>query len=382
MPRRVWTYPGDLGWDTLNMISTVGAYILATGVLVFVIDVFRLIRSNERVPDNPWGAGTLEWLPNDVYSTRSIPLVATREPLWDRPSLPREVAEGRHFLPNAPTGGRETIVTSAIEGKPQYIIQMPGPGWAHLIAAVFTAAFFLLLTIKLVVPAVTCGIIAIGAFVVWGWSLDPGPGRGKVDIGAGLKLPTYMAGPSSHSWWAMVVLVLVASSLYIAYVFSYLYLWVVSPDVWSPTGSPPLPGWSWPASGAGLIAVGTLATWLGGRALPRPGGHRLAVPALIGVGALCLTAAVAIELYGHWETGLRPAGNAYGAMVYMQSVINGQLALAIVILAGFAIARYLTGRLDRERRVSFDNGAVLYYYAAVQAVFGLLLIHGFPRMAA
>jgi cytochrome c oxidase subunit I+III len=53
-----------------------------------------------------------------------------------------------------------------------------------------------------------------------------------------------------------------------------------------------------------------------------------------------------------------------------------------VILAGFAIARYLTGRLDRERRVSFDNGAVLYYYAAVQAVFGLLLIHGFPRMAA
>ncbi|HEX7061187.1 MAG TPA: cytochrome c oxidase subunit I, partial [Woeseiaceae bacterium] len=74
MPRRVWTYPADLGWDPLNMISTVGAYVLGAGVLLFVIDLLVRFRPGQG-PSNPWRAGTLEWLPNDVYSTRSIPLV-------------------------------------------------------------------------------------------------------------------------------------------------------------------------------------------------------------------------------------------------------------------------------------------------------------------
>ena len=41
-----------------------------------------------------------------------------------------------------------------------------------------------------------------------------------------------MSGPASHSWWAMVVLILVAIALFGALVFSYLYLWTVSPQVW------------------------------------------------------------------------------------------------------------------------------------------------------
>ena len=105
MPRRVWTYPSGMGWDALNMISTVGAFILAAGVLLFVIDLFLRLRPGEQGPENPWGAGTLEWLPTDVYSTRSIPHVASREPLWDQPNLAAEVEAGAHYLPNAPTGG-------------------------------------------------------------------------------------------------------------------------------------------------------------------------------------------------------------------------------------------------------------------------------------
>jgi cytochrome c oxidase subunit I+III len=380
MPRRVWTYPADVGWDWLNLISTAGAYIFAAGVAIFVLDLFRNFRAGEGGPDNPWGAGTLEWLPNDVYSARSVPLVTSREPLWDNPDLPREVQEGRHFLPNAPTGGRETIVTSAIDAEPQYIIQMPGPGWSPFIAAVFTAAFFLLLTIKAVTIAVVCAVVAIGAMLTWTWGLDPGPAKGKVDIGAGLKLPTYMSGPSSHSWWAMIVLVLVATSLYVAYVFSYLYLWIVSPEVWAPAGSPALPSLAWPLGGAALIIAGTGSMWLAGRLLPEPGGRSPAMPLLNALGALCLAGAVALEIWSHFQSGLRPVENSYGAMVYMQSVVNGQLAFALLIMIGFSVARYFARLLDRERRVSFDNGAVLYYYAAGQALFGLLLIHGFPRM--
>src|SRR5690606_37852895 len=131
-------------------------------VAVFIVDLVRNFRLGNNSSENPWGAGTLEWLPRDVYSTRSIPRVDSLEPLWDNPALAEEVRQGQHFLPNAPTGARETLVTSPVDAVPQYVIQMPGPSWSHVAAAVFTAACFLLLTIKLVVPALICAVIAIG----------------------------------------------------------------------------------------------------------------------------------------------------------------------------------------------------------------------------
>ena len=86
MPRRVYTYPSGLGWDVLNLVSTVGAFLLAAGVALFVFDLIRNFRFD--VGDNAgniWDAGTLEWLPSGHYSARSIPIVTSREPLWDQP---------------------------------------------------------------------------------------------------------------------------------------------------------------------------------------------------------------------------------------------------------------------------------------------------------
>jgi cytochrome c oxidase subunit I+III len=379
MPRRVWTYSSEMGWDTLNLVSTIGAYMLAAGVLLFVVDLVRCFRPGQG-PENPWGAGTLEWLPNDVYSTRSIPLVTSREPLWDQPGLPEQVREGSHFLPGAPTGGRETIVTSPVEAIPQYIIQMPGAGWSPLLAAVFTASFFLLLTIKLVTIAAVCGVLAVAFCLIWAWGLDPGPGKGEVDIGAGIRLPTYMSGPSSHSWWAMVVLMFVAGSLYLSFVFSYLFLWTVSPEVWPPRGATAPPALGWPAAAAALLIVGCAATAVASRTLPRRGSRGLLTPALITLALLALVGALGIELLGHLGTGLSPTASAYGAMVYLGVVLFGQLALAILIMGLFTLARHAARRLDRERRVTFDNMALLYYYTAAQSLFGLLLVHGFPRL--
>jgi cytochrome c oxidase subunit I+III len=379
MPRRVWTYSGAMGWDMLNMISTAGAFILATGILLFVIDLFLRFRRGIG-PSNPWQAGTLEWLPNDVYTTRSIPHVTSREPLWDQPNLVADVEAGRYYLPNAPTGGRETIVTSPITAEPQYLIQMPGPSWTHVLAAAFTAAAFLLLTIKLVVPALICGVIAVGSCLVWVWQLDPGPGKGLVHIGAGLKLPTYMTGPTSHAWWAMIVLMLVAGSLYLAYVFSYLYLWTVSPNVWAPAGSPMLPGIAWPAASAVLLLTSVVAVVGADRLLPAPQSGNPWVPVLLLVGGAGPVGAVGIEVAGHWQSGLRPTENAYSAMVYMASALTGQTAAAVAVMAAFAIARFLTGKLDRHRRVAFESTALLAYYTAAQGGLGLLLVHGFPRM--
>jgi cytochrome c oxidase subunit I+III len=377
MPRRVWTYPSNLGWDLLNTISTVGAFIIAAGVLTFLVDLVLRFRPGKGGPENPWQAGTLEWLPSDVYSTRSIPQVTSLEPLWDRPNLAREVEEGRHYLPDAPTGGRETIVTSPIEGTPQYVIQMPGPSWTHFFAATFTAAFFLLLTIKIVVPALICGVLAIACCLAWVWELDPGPDKGPIDIGGGYKLPVYMTGPTSHAWWAMVVLMFVAGSLYLSFAFSYLYLWTVSPEAWA-NGAPSLPHAAWPWLSALLLTASVAAFAIAGRTLAPPKSRNPATPILVVLGSACAVGGVAVEVLGHWQSGLRPTDSSYSAMVYLASGLTGQLVFAIVVMSLFTVARHFSGRLDRVRRGSLETTTLLLYYTAAQGLLGLLIVHGFP----
>ena len=97
--------------------------------------------------------------------------------------------------------------------SPQYVLQMPGPSWPSFLAAFFTAAFFIGLTVKLYVPAFACGVIAVVMVIWWMWDTDPGPTKATVDIGGGLRLPTYVTGPASHSWWAMIVLLLVGGTM-------------------------------------------------------------------------------------------------------------------------------------------------------------------------
>ena len=63
MPRRYYTYNADIaGWPELNLLSTIGAYILGLGGLVWIYTMWKSLRSGPKAPDNPWGGYTLEWL--------------------------------------------------------------------------------------------------------------------------------------------------------------------------------------------------------------------------------------------------------------------------------------------------------------------------------
>lgn len=87
MPRRVFTYPPLPGWEAMNMISTVGAFILGFSALVFLVNVFVSLRTGEIAGDNPWGAWTLEWAtsspPSPENFPNGVPPVRGRRPLWD-----------------------------------------------------------------------------------------------------------------------------------------------------------------------------------------------------------------------------------------------------------------------------------------------------------
>ena len=249
----------------------------------------------------------------------------------------------------------------------------------HVAAAVFTAACFLLLTVKVVIPAIICAVIAIASCLVWVWNIDKGPDKGPVDIGGGYKLPVYVTGPMAHGWWAMIVLMIVAGSIFLSYVFSYLYLWTVSPEVWQ-AGRAFLPSLSWPLATAGLLIASAIVMRLAKSALPEPGERRLVVPVLILVSAALAIAGITAELYGHWSNGLRPTETSYGAMVFMGGIVSAQIIVAISVMSLFCAARHVAGLLDRVRWASLENTTLLLYYVVGQALFGLLLIHGFPHI--
>jgi cytochrome c oxidase subunit I+III len=382
MPRRVYTYPAFMEWGGLNMLSTVGAYLVAAGVLIFLFDLARNFRLTMKDnAGNVWGAGTLEWLPTDTYQTRSIPYVTSREPLWDQKGLAGDVEVGRWYLPGAPTGGREALVTSPIEARPQYVLQIPGPSWSHLLAAVFTAAFFLLLTVKLVTVAIVCGVLAVGFVIRWMWDTDPGP-KGEVEIGGGLRLPTYVTGPSSHSWWAMIVLMLVAGTCFACLIFAYLFLWTTRPGQFPPPGTV-LPSLSWPVVSAVLYAISAGLVLFASRSIGRlpaggVGSWRMRLAMLLG--AAMLTGAGLVDLSAHWSSGLRPAANSYGATVYAVTSFQLFFIATTVIMVLFTLAKSLAGLVDGVRRATFDNTMLFWLYTAGQGLLGVALTHLIPRL--
>jgi cytochrome c oxidase subunit I len=86
MPRRVFTYPDLPGWGALNMASTVGAFIMALSVVVFLINVAIAVRRGVVAGDNPWNGWTLEWAttsPPAPHNFDRVPPVRGRRPLWD-----------------------------------------------------------------------------------------------------------------------------------------------------------------------------------------------------------------------------------------------------------------------------------------------------------
>ncbi|MBB5984906.1 cbb3-type cytochrome c oxidase subunit I [Sphingobium lignivorans] len=364
MPRRVYTYLPEHGWDLPNLISTIGAFMFAVGVLLFVIDLLRNFRLSPSGGNagNVHGAGTLEWLPTKLYSARSIPIVHSREPLWNDPALADDVAQGRYFLPGSATGLRETMVTSPLRAEPQYLQVMPTPSAWPLAAAVFTAGFFLSLTVQAYAFGFASAILAVMAMLRWLWDTDRRLPMERVDIGAGIQVPTYVTGPSSLGWWATVTLLVVLGMMFAMALFGLAYLRSNQPDFWSAP----------PSLLAGLPTLAlhgaALALAVATRRLLRIGAG-WASGALVGAVA-CGALALALD-NGQWmATGLHPQMSGQAAIVYAIQLLQGCTFAVGGLMAGYCAARVLRGLVSVPANTTVDVCALFIGFAAAEGLVG------------
>jgi cytochrome c oxidase subunit I+III len=141
MPRRMWTYQAGMGWDGLNLTATIGAYTLALGILVSLINAVRSAKVGDLAPADPWGAGTLEWAtssPPPMCNFYAIPVVHGRDPVW-QPAPPGAPA----VVVGLAADAREQLVTSVIDALPDHRIVAPKPTPWPFLSAVATTVLFI-----------------------------------------------------------------------------------------------------------------------------------------------------------------------------------------------------------------------------------------------
>ena len=130
MPRRVYTYRPEMGWAPLNVVATVGAFIIAIGVLLFVINAASSVHAGKIAGPNPWGAATLEWAtssPPPPYNFNWVPIVDSRTPLWSLNPLGRVVG--------LPADRMDVLITTFMDATPTHRYLLPGPTiWPFLLA--------------------------------------------------------------------------------------------------------------------------------------------------------------------------------------------------------------------------------------------------------
>jgi cytochrome c oxidase subunit 1 len=134
MPRRTWTYDANQGWDVENKMATVGSFLIAFGVLLFVINWFRSMKTGKIAGNDPWGGATLEWSipsPPPDYNYAEIPTVASRTPMWHGDPGPGPATYPAPSTPARPRTAKELGIT------------MPTPTIKPLVAAMGLGVVFI-----------------------------------------------------------------------------------------------------------------------------------------------------------------------------------------------------------------------------------------------
>lgn len=164
MPRRVYTYQAGLGWETSNLLASLGALLMFIALSIYLYNVVTALRSGEAAPANPWHASTLEWAttsPPPVYNFAPVPCVCNRDPLWDR-------LADQPIVVGLASDCREVLVTRVTDAAPDHRPRFPDPTPWPFVTAVITSVMFVW-SIFYAWSVVYMAIPLTGAFIAWFW---------------------------------------------------------------------------------------------------------------------------------------------------------------------------------------------------------------------
>ncbi|MEX2598249.1 MAG: cytochrome c oxidase subunit I [Dehalococcoidia bacterium] len=376
MPRRVYTFLPDLGWDGLNLLATVGAFGLAAGVLLFLVNFFWSLKFGRVAGPNPWGGSTLEWAadsPPEQYNFRHLPIVHARDPLWEPEGSGcawPEAEEMGDALAEPRGTFRETWTTSVVDARPEHVIRLPGPTYWPLVLAF--GVFLMLLAFLFDTPLNTTSVFALGlatavpGIVGWHWPQgDDGPRRDE---------PSRPA--ASPSWLGMLMGLTAIGSVVVFLVFAYFFL-RMGAAAWPMEGLPS-PNLLIGGVAAVLLAVSTACVAGAERKLKQEADDQIST---LMAGALVL--AFALVSVVTWELLRQPFShqtNAYASLVITLPGLYLLLLLSGMLWLGVLLVHQVLGHAMARRRLAVQIFALYWYFLAGAGLLILATVYLSPHL--
>ena len=370
MPRRIYTYPADMGWDGWNMVITIGAYLFAIGVAVNLVNFFVSSRRGTRSPADPWGSDTLEWSvssPPPAFGSVHIPTVVSRNPLWDE-----HAEEGDPHGDRILDQGRLTLATQWRFATPQGVSRMPEDTMAPLILALLLTALFCAALLH--APAWVAGIFLLVLVCVgyWLW-----PKHAATAPGAGsARLIDELGWDEKRGTQAMAWLIVTEALLFVSLFFAYFLL--AHDNARWPMDAPPKLALALSMLGVLLAssAFVEVARHFGKRA--RNGMARLAIGAAVILGIVFLGLQT-LEYRARLKEVL-PTSDAYGSIFYTITSIHGlHVMVGVLMLAYVACLPRPGPGSDRPPHRPLHAAALYWHFVDAVWIFIVFLLYLLPH---
>ncbi|MFM0717039.1 cytochrome c oxidase subunit I [Paraburkholderia strydomiana] len=379
MPRRIFTYRGDEGWNWLNLLSSVGSFVMTIGFALVVIDIIVQVRYGRRVRRNPWDSTTLEWampIPPAPYAFASIPRVGTETEGVAPGKLAALLARGDGYLGFTRNGWQETLGVHMTSGEPEQLIVLPRATYLPLVTAIVTCAAVLSMLFGFYLLSLTFAFVTFGLFIYAGQSAGHARDYGPLPVGRGVSVPPHTEVAGAPAWLALICTLVANGTLFTSLVFGTFYLWIAAPN-WPAAVTPE------PSRLFALVSVVALAV----AAVAARGSLRAAAAdrharRWISVAALALVIAIAADVALIAGVMPHPREHALGAtaaalLTYVG--IHAGIGLLFLISnvlrigAGFVSPRRLTDL--RLTRLWLD-------YTLTTGIIALVLVLALPSLAA